>query len=101
MSVTIKDSALGKYSISEDHQGVTVLDDKGTTMVKVGSLEQALQAIANYLFLEEETTCSLFEYGEKKRKIYEAIVTAQQSKQSDENVIVMQQELPFNAEPAN
>lgn len=101
MSVTIKDSALGKYSISEDHQGVTVLDDKGTTMVKVASLEQALQAIANYLFLEEDTTCSLFEYGEKKRRIFESIIAAQQGKQSNENVITMQQEFPFNAEEVN
>ena len=101
MSLTIKDSALGKYSISEDHQGVTVLDENGTTIVKVGSLEQALQAIANYLFLEEDATCTLFEYGEKKRRIYESIVTAQQIKQSDDNVISMQQEIPFNSQSVN
>lgn len=101
MSLTIKDAALGKYSISEDHQGVSVLDEKGTTMVKVASLEQALQAIANYLFLEQTATCTLFEYGEKKRRIFESIIAAQQGKQSDENVIVMQQEIPFHEESAN
>jgi len=59
MSVTIKDSALGKYSISETNEGVQVLNEEGTSIATVASLEQALQTIANHLFLEGDATCSL------------------------------------------
>ncbi len=98
MSVTIKDSALGKYSISEDSQGVSVLDENGTTLTKVASLEQALQTIANHLFLEGDATCSLHEYGMKKRAIFESIIAAQEGRNNQD---AAQQVIQFSTEQAN
>ena len=95
--VTIKDAALGKYSISEDHQGVNVLDENGQSVVKVAGLEQALQAIANRLLVENDSTCTLHEYGMLKRKIYEGIIAAQEGKTNEPT---MQQVISFD-EQAN
>jgi hypothetical protein len=95
--VIIKDPALGKYSISEDAQGVNVLDENGKSLVKVTSLEQALQYIAQHLVIDEDATCTLYEYGMKKRAVFESIVAAQEGKQSNENLVVVdtQHEIPF------
>tara|TARA_R110000868_G_scaffold20849_1_gene87599 strand:- start:93 stop:365 length:273 start_codon:yes stop_codon:yes gene_type:complete len=78
--VTIKDAALGKYSISETNEGLQVLNEEGTSIATVASLELALQTIANYLFLEGDATCSLHEYGQKKRQIFESIIAAQEGR---------------------
>ncbi len=98
MSVTIKDSALGKYSISETNEGVQVLNEEGTSIATVASLEQALQTIANLLFLEGDVTCSLHEYGMKKRAIFESIIAAQEGRNNQDDA---QQVIPFDAHVAN
>lgn len=95
--VIIKDPALGKYSISEDAQGVNVLDENGKSLVKVTSLEQALQYIAQHLVIDEDATCTLHEYGMKKRAVFESIVAAQEGKTTEPS---MQQVISFD-EQAN
>jgi len=93
--VTIKDAALGNYSISENHEGVQVLNEEGTSIATVDSLEQALQTIANRLFLEGDVTCSLHEYGQKKRRIFESIIAAQEGRNNQPD---MQQVISFDKE---
>jgi len=95
--VIIKDSALGKYSINEDAQGINVLDENGKSLIKVNSLEQALQYIAQHLMISDDTTCTLHEYGMKKRAIFQSIVDAQEGKTAEST---MQQVISFD-EQAN
>ena len=95
--VIIKDPALGKYSISEDSQGVNVLGEDGKSLVKVTNLEQALQYIAQHLVIDEDATCTLHEYGMKKRAVFESIVAAQEGKTAEST---MQQVISFD-EQAN
>jgi hypothetical protein len=93
--VIIKDAALGKYSISEDSQGVNVLGENGQSLIKVTNLEQALQYIAQHLVIDEDATCTLHEYGMKKRVVFESIVAAQEGKTLESN---MQQVISFDKE---
>ena len=93
--VIIKDAALGKYSISEDSQGVNVLGENGQSLIKVTNLEQALQYIAQHLMIDEDATCTLHEYGMKKRVVFESIVAAQEGKTLESN---MQQIISFDKE---
>ena len=95
--VIIKDPALGKYSISEDSQGVNVLGEDGQSLVKVTNLEQALQYIAQHLVIDEDATCTLHEYGMKKRAVFESIVAAQEGKQFNGDLVISdeQPEYPF------
>jgi len=95
--VIIKDPALGKYSISEDSQGVNVLGEDGQSLVKVTNLEQALQYIAQHLVIDEDATCTLHEYGMKKRAVFESIVAAQEGKQFYGDLVISdeQPEYPF------
>ena len=95
--VIIKDPALGKYSISEDSQGVNVLGEDGKSLIKVTNLEQALQYIAQHLVIDEDATCTLHEYGMKKRAVFESIVAAQEGKKAEPT---MQQVISFD-EQAN
>ncbi len=85
--ITIKDKALGKYSVAEDFQGIKVLDEYGKAMVKVNTLEEALRYIASRLTLDVDATYTLAEYTAVKKKIYDGIVSAQEGTE--------QQEIPF------
>lgn len=79
--ITIKDPALGNYGVVEDYQGFKVTDDKGATVVKVNSFEEALRFIAQRLTLESESTLTLAEYTKMRKEIYERIVAAQEQTQ--------------------
>lgn len=86
--ITIKDKALGKYSVVEDFQGHKVLDENGKMLVKVGAFEEALRYIASRLILDQDATYSLSEYTRKKKEVYDAIVNAQEG--------TPQQVIPFD-----
>lgn len=85
--ITIKDKALGKYSVAEDFQGIKVLDEQGKSLVKVNTFEEALRYIASRLVLDVDATYNLAEYTSMKKKIYDAIVAAQEANE--------QQVIPF------
>jgi hypothetical protein len=57
--ITIKDKALGKYSVVEDFQGLKVVGEDGKTLVKVNAFEEALRYIASRLILDYDATYTL------------------------------------------
>lgn len=77
--ITIKDKALGKYSVTEDFQGFKVNDETGKPLVKVNTFEESLRYISDRLILDETATYTLAEYTKKKKEVYDAIVGAQQA----------------------
>jgi hypothetical protein len=85
--ITIKDKALGKYSVVEDFQGLKVIGEDGKTLVKVNAFEEALRYIASRLILDYDATYTLGEYTRKKKEVYDSIVAAQEG--------VHQEEIPF------
>lgn len=96
--ITIKDPALGNYGVVEDYQGFKVVDNKGTTVVKVNSFEEALRFIAQRLTLESDLTLTLAAYTKLRKEIYERIVAAQENTEDSQSVT--QKVIEFG-EPAN
>jgi hypothetical protein len=75
--VTIKDAALGEYSIEETNQGFSVKGEDGKMRIKANSMEDALKWIANQLVLDSAGTYTLSQYAAKRKQVYESIVSAQ------------------------
>lgn len=88
--ITIKDKALGKYSVTEDFQGFKVNDETGKPLVKVNTFEEGLRYIADRLILDETATYTLAQYTKRKKDVYDAIVGAQQEAESQQTMINFQ-----------
>jgi predicted nucleic acid-binding protein len=84
--VTIKDAALGEYSIEETNQGYSVKGEDDKKRIKANSMEDALKWIANQLVLDSATTYTLSGYAQKRKEVYEKIVKAQDVQQDVEDV---------------
>lgn len=76
--VTIKDAALGEYSIEETNQGYSVKGGDGKHRVKANSMEDTLKWIANQLVLDSQGTYTLRGYAAKRKEVYESILKAQE-----------------------
>jgi hypothetical protein len=76
--ITIKDPALGKYSVIEDYQGFKVKDEQGKQLVAVTSFEEALRYIAQRIVLEGDATLTLSAYTKMRKDVFDKIVAAQE-----------------------
>lgn len=76
--ITIKDPALGKYSVIEDYQGFKVKDESGKQLVAVSTFEEALRFIAQKIVLESDTTLTLRAYTKMRKEVFDKIVAAQE-----------------------
>jgi hypothetical protein len=88
--ITIKDPALGKYSVIEDYQGFKVKDESGKQLVAVNSFEDALRFIAQKLVLESDATLSLKAYTRMRKEVFDRIVAAQETDGQEESPIAQQ-----------
>tara|TARA_R110000868_G_scaffold28617_4_gene107110 strand:+ start:9999 stop:10277 length:279 start_codon:yes stop_codon:yes gene_type:complete len=75
--ITIKDAALGEYSIEETNQGFSVKGEDDKQRIKANSMEDALKWIANQLVLDSAGVYTLNQYATKRKQVYETIVNAQ------------------------
>lgn len=82
--VKIVDESLNGYSITEDFQGLKVEAPSGQVIAKVNSLNEALQYIATRLVIESDKTLNLAEYAALRTQIFEKIVAAQGTMQTQE-----------------
>jgi hypothetical protein len=85
--LTIKDGALGKYHIVQDHVGMKVVDGK-TTINKVDNLDQALRFIAEKLTVDEDREVTLLEYTQLRGATFQRIIEAQKEKPQEPAVEV-------------
>lgn len=85
--VRIVDESLGGYSVLEDFQGLKIENAQGQTIAKVNTLNEALQYIATRLVIETDGVMTLGEYSALRKNIFEKIVSAQETFETQETTI--------------